>query len=61
MFSLLNGLRAKIGSVEEYPFAHPLELVSLENLKNKISSDEGFAEVRKIALIIIKSAIENAH
>ena len=42
-------------------FAHPLKLANLENVKNKISSDEGFAEGREIALIMVIFAIENTH
>ena len=40
-------------------FAHPLNLVSLQDVKNKILSDEGFAEVREIALIMVNFAIKN--
>ena len=32
-------------------FAHPLELANLENVKNKILSDEGFAEVGELLLL----------
>ena len=44
---------------ERVSFAHPLNLVSLQDVKNKISSDEGFAEVREIALIMVNFAIKN--
>ena len=40
-------------------FAHPLNLVGLQDVKNKISSDEEFAEVREIALIMVNFAIKN--